>query len=372
MAPTLFSIYFSVLLNFAFGECENGVYLRTRSDGSLFNIARLRSYRRAEMVLCRELLFADDVALVAHEEHALKRLINKLSHACDVFSLEMCISKTEVLVQGANEDPAITLNGSQLAVVDKFTYLGSVMSKGGFMEDEVNTRIGKAAAAFGKLIRRAWTNGKLTMKTKMLIYQSCVLSSLMYGSESWTLYSRQEKRLNSFHLRCLRKILSIKWQDKITNVEVSRCAGLPTVFEMLKERRLRWLSHVYRMDDDRLPRKILYAELAEGRRPIGRPKLRYKDVYRATLKKFEVNLENWEEVAADRSRWRSTVQGGVERYRTRWTQRETQRRQRRHAPDQQEGERQFQCTYCGRLCRANIGLISHERLCRFGGNQLGL
>ncbi|KAK4322823.1 hypothetical protein Pmani_006488 [Petrolisthes manimaculis] len=205
------------------------------------------------MVLCRELLFADDGALVAHDEYALQRLINKLSHACEIFSLEISISKTEVLVQGVNEDPAITLNGSQLAVVDKYTYLGSVMSKGSSMEDEVNTRIGKAAAAFGMLIRRAWTNGKLIMKTKMLIYQSCMLLSLMYGSESCTLYSRQEKRLNFFHLRCFRKILSIKWQDKITNVQVLRRAGLPTVFEMLKERRLRWLGHVYRMDDDRLP-----------------------------------------------------------------------------------------------------------------------
>jgi hypothetical protein len=46
------------------------------------------------------------------------------------------------------------------------------------------------------------------------------LSTLLYSSETWTAYAAQEKRLNSFHLRCLRHILGIRWQDRIPNTDV--------------------------------------------------------------------------------------------------------------------------------------------------------
>ena len=77
------------------------------------------------------------------------------------------------------------------------------------LDDEINVRIGKAATTFGRLTKRACKNKRLDMKTKIRIYDACVLSRLLYGSETWTLYSRQDKRLNIFHLRCLRKILGI-------------------------------------------------------------------------------------------------------------------------------------------------------------------
>ena len=66
-----------------------------------------------------------------------------------------------------------------------------------------------------KLHKRVWSNNNLTVNTKMLVYKACVLSTLLYSSESWTSYAAQGRRLNTFHLRCLRRILGIKWQDRI-------------------------------------------------------------------------------------------------------------------------------------------------------------
>ena len=57
LAPTLFGIFFSMLLQYAFVDCTEGVYVRTRSDGKLFNITRLRAKTKAYVVLIRELLF---------------------------------------------------------------------------------------------------------------------------------------------------------------------------------------------------------------------------------------------------------------------------------------------------------------------------
>ena len=123
-----------------------------------------------------------------------------------------------------------------------------------------------------------WTNSKLTVKTKMAVYNACVLSTLLYGSETWTTYARQEKKLNTFHLRSIRRILGISWQHKVTNAKVLSRAGLATMYTLLRQRRLRWLGHVRRMEDGRITKDILYGELATGQRSIGRPQSRFKDV----------------------------------------------------------------------------------------------
>ena len=71
LAPTLFRVFFSLLLCYAFGESEDGIFLHTRSDGNLFNLARLRAKTKVRRALIREMLFADDAALTAHTEEAL-------------------------------------------------------------------------------------------------------------------------------------------------------------------------------------------------------------------------------------------------------------------------------------------------------------
>ena len=118
-----------------------------------------------------------------------------------------------------------------------------------------------------------WRCPKVSVKTNMAVYNACVISTLLYGSETWTAYAGQERRLNTFHLRSIRHILGISWQDKVTNAHVLSHAGLPSMYSLLRQRRLRWLGHVRRMKDGRIPKDILYGELAFGRRTTGRPHL---------------------------------------------------------------------------------------------------
>ncbi|KAI8508069.1 hypothetical protein Bbelb_143090 [Branchiostoma belcheri] len=154
LAPTLFSIYFAALLRFAFDGSHDGIYIRSRTDGSLFNLARLRAKTKTVESLLRDLLFADDAALVSHKEAGLQGHINNLAKACDLFSLTISVKKTEVMGQGTTVPPVIMLNGNALKSVEKFTYLGSVMTNNLSLDQELNVRIGKAAAAYGKLTKR--------------------------------------------------------------------------------------------------------------------------------------------------------------------------------------------------------------------------
>ena len=61
-----------------------------------------------------------------------------------------------------------------------------------------------------------WKRRGLSFETKLHVYRAVVLPSLLYGSESWTVYSRHLQKLQSFHMRCLRQILHVKLLECLT------------------------------------------------------------------------------------------------------------------------------------------------------------
>ena len=61
------------------------------------------------------------------------------------------------------------------------------------------------------------------------------------------------------------------------------------------------------MPDERLPKKVLYGELQEGKRSQGGQKKRYKDTLKASLKDFNISTESWEQAAQDRTKWRCLI-----------------------------------------------------------------
>ncbi|XP_034050988.1 LOW QUALITY PROTEIN: uncharacterized protein LOC117531908 [Thalassophryne amazonica] len=86
LAPVLFNL-FSCVLNRALCDLNNGVYLRYRLDGSLFNLRRLVASTKTTTKLIQEALFADDCALMVHTESDLQTLTESFSQAARLFGL---------------------------------------------------------------------------------------------------------------------------------------------------------------------------------------------------------------------------------------------------------------------------------------------
>ncbi|XP_062849141.1 uncharacterized protein LOC134311436 [Trichomycterus rosablanca] len=270
--------------------------------------------------------------------------------------------------QGVDLPPNICISEHELEVVRDFVYLGSTISDSLSLDSELNKHIGKASTTMSRLAKRVWNNRKLTEHTKVQVYRACVVSTLLYGSETWTLQARQEQKLNTFHMRCLRRIFNITWQDRVPNTTVLERAGTPSMFTLLKQRRLRWLGHVVRMDEGRIPRDLLYGELAEGKRPTGRPQLRYKDVCKRDLKALDINLNTWEALANERSSSKHTVQKGLSKFEEKIAQKTEVQRQKRKALSAVERlASSFICARCGRDCHSRIGLtsVTHVRFFPF-------
>ena len=125
--------FFVIVLNDAFRDCNQGIYIRYRSSGKLFNIHRFAAQTKVLLALARDLLYADDCDLVAHTESDMQCFMDRLSEACRAFGLAISLGRTVVMFQPASGtvyvEPSIYTNGKKLKVVDKCTYLGSTINR---------------------------------------------------------------------------------------------------------------------------------------------------------------------------------------------------------------------------------------------------
>ncbi|BHF58428.1 hypothetical protein SprV_0100138000 [Sparganum proliferum] len=83
---------------------------------------------------------------------------------------------------------------------------------------------------------------------------------------------------------------------------------------MLRQIQLRWSDHLVLMDDEQLPKRLFYGDVATGSRRQGRPIRRYKDTLKSSLKRLQINPTNWKELALDRPTWMRTVKTGAAIY----------------------------------------------------------
>ena len=280
LAPTLFSMVFTAMLADAFSEGDTEIKLRHRIDGNLFNLRRLKAITKVKETVIRDFLFADDCSLNNHTEAEMQSTVDKFSTACTNFGLTISTStkKTEVMFQPApgqpHLEPSITVSDKTLTAVHKFTCLGSTLSNDAVIDAEVDCRTAKASSPFGKINDTVWEHKGISSATKLKVYHAVVLTTLLYGSRTWTAYARHSRQLNHLHLRCLRKILHVKWQHKVPDTEILKRSGMPSIHTTLQKNQIRWTGQVVRSQ--------------------GGQRKQYKDPLKCSLKTLDIDAQTWE------------------------------------------------------------------------------
>jgi hypothetical protein len=128
-------------------------------------------------------------------------------------------------------------------------------------------------------------------------------SVALYGSEAWTIGKVDQKRLEAFERWCWRRLLKIKWTDKIRNEEVyRRIEEERTLWNNIEKKRTRWIGHTLRHNG--LVKNIKEGKI-EGKVIRGRP----RDKYMGQIKK-KLRCKKYQEVsqlASVRVCWRAAV-----------------------------------------------------------------
>jgi hypothetical protein len=123
---------------------------------------------------------------------------------------------------------------------------------------------------------------------------------------------REEHRLRVFENRVPRRILGPKrgevtgeWR-KLHNEELHILYSFQNIIRQIKSRRMRWAEHVARMGEEINMYRVLVGK-PEGKRPLGRPRRRWKDGIRIYLRETGWGSVDWIQLAQDRDRWRAIV-----------------------------------------------------------------
>ena len=145
---------------------------------------------------------------------------------------------------------------------------------------------------------------------KISVYKAAVVTSLLFGCETWTLKRVHIALLERFHQTSLRKIARIRWFHKVTNYEVLDRCKIGSIQSMVESAVLRWTGHVTRMSNDRIPKRLLYGRLGSGRGSRGNH-ASYLNQLRRTLYACGIPPVNLEVLAESRGAWRSTYKAGI-------------------------------------------------------------
>ena len=100
------------------------------------------------------------------------------------------------------------------------------------------------------LFDKVWRQQRLSLSTKLRIYTSLVQSVVLYGSETWTMRKVDSDRIQTFHMQALRRILGIRWYDKVSNAVVNERTKLPDVPSLIADRRHSLFGHICRLPEN--------------------------------------------------------------------------------------------------------------------------
>ena len=114
-------------------------------------------------------------------------------------------------------------------------------------------------------------------------------------------------KVNVFEVKCLGSVVRVSRFDRDMNEEVRRRAGKERELGSRTDQRvLRWFRHVERMDEYRMARMMLMAEVSGGR-VRWRPRLGWEDGVKVTLGNIRMTVEAARQCAKDRKEWRALV-----------------------------------------------------------------
>ena len=207
------------------------------------------------------LLYADDIILLATSEAELQELVDRLDRVSRKYSLLINVDKTKVMASDGIEC-RILIQNELLEQVDTFPYLGSLITEDGECTTEFRTRL---------------NSHSIPISTKIRLMKALVWPVATYGCESWTLRKNEETRLDAFVMKGLRKILWVSWTAKKTNEWVLNKAEVKReLLDTVKARKLAYYGHTMRKQGSCLEKEIMQGTMPGARRR-GRPRTAWMD-----------------------------------------------------------------------------------------------
>ena len=229
LAPIIFNLLLvaTTLVSHRDLQSSDCVGIEYRLDCGFFNLRRLQAKTKTSSAVIFVLQYADDAAFLCLTADGLQRSLDVMSENYLHARLIVNTTKTEILSELSPDAPTFSIRGNQLKKSENFTYLGSNLSFSVDLTNEIQRGINLASSALGRQIKRVFGNQDLRIHTKIVVYHAIVISTILYGFETWVPYRRHIRLLEYFYIRGLQLILGLRWWHKVIHSENGSRAEIP-------------------------------------------------------------------------------------------------------------------------------------------------
>ena len=239
--------------------------------------------------------FAEDKVICAGDKDDLEYMTRKLKEEYQVWGLEMNIAKTKYLCIGSDQT-AIKLDNEYIQICNEYKYLGVTFDKSGKDDNEINSKIVKARNAIKCLNNILWSN-EIGKDRKLRIYDAIIKSNLLFGAETWRLTENNKRKLLAVEMDAIRRSARTSRLDRVRNETIRDKMGRQkTIVEEIESAQLKWYGHVRRMDNTRLPQKVLNW-LPQKRRKRGRPRTNWMEGVKKAMSSRDLRDGDWDKRA---------------------------------------------------------------------------
>ena len=216
-----------------------------------------------------------------------------------VIDFECAVCKGEIVLNDRPED--MNFGNVNLECVNKFCYLGDMISAGGGAESGSIARVRSGWGKFRELLPLLTMRG-LPLHLKGKVYASCVRSVMTHASETWPVKVEDITRMDRNEKRMLRWMCGVKLGDGVSSEELRRRLGIRSIGEVMRMSRLGWFGHVERMDDQNWVKRCRSLNVGGAVRRGG-PRKTWDRVLREDLKAKNLTPE----LALDRVAWSAAI-----------------------------------------------------------------
>lgn len=262
---------------------------------------------KLQPVQIAECIYADDLAIFARNERDLQHNLDIWKKILERKNLNINVDKTKVMViSKENASVSVHIDNKKVEQVTNYKYLGTIIEQSGSNEVEVNNRIGATNRLLQSIKNVVVKKKEITVKTKLKIYRTVYLPTLMYGSENWILDERQKSKLQAMEMRYLRLVRGITRRDRVRNKEVREHLNVEPLQVKIEKRKLRWFGHIVRMRESRQVKNIWNAR-PQGKRRRGRPMQTWNESVEKILRRGNIKWSEARKLAEDRESWKTVV-----------------------------------------------------------------
>ena len=162
------------------------------------------------------LRYADDTTFMAESEEELKSLLMKVKEESEKVGLKLNIQKTKIMTSGPITSWKI--DGEQWKQCQTL-FLGSKITADGDCSHEIKRHLllgRKVMTNLDSILK----NRDITLPTKVHLVKAMVFPIVTYGYESWTIKKAERRRIDTFKLRCWRRLLRVPWTARRSNQSI--------------------------------------------------------------------------------------------------------------------------------------------------------